>query len=89
MPCRGSVCRRHRSDLVGPVGHAFSRLNFSAMAALKLGIARVSACTWSDPCREAVLAASLMKAGVSKSGSPAPKPTTSTPAFRSARQPWR
>src|SRR3954462_11726046 len=33
------------------------------------------------PLSRAVLAASLMKAGVSKSGSPAPKPTTSTPAF--------
>src|SRR4051794_35605781 len=33
------------------------------------------------PASRAVLAASLMKAGVSKSGSPAPKPTTSTPDF--------
>src|SRR5688572_19850399 len=36
------------------------------------------------PLSSAALAASLMKAGVSKSGSPAPNPTTSTPAFRSA-----
>src|SRR5438045_922688 len=36
------------------------------------------------PLSRAVLAASLMNAGVSKSGSPAPKPTTSTPAFFSA-----
>src|SRR5258707_11577935 len=36
------------------------------------------------PLSRAVFAASLMKAGVSKSGSPAPKPTTSTPAFFSA-----
>src|SRR2546421_5130449 len=36
------------------------------------------------PLSKAALAASLMKAGVSKSGSPAPKPTTSTPAFLSA-----
>src|SRR5882757_7375952 len=33
------------------------------------------------PLSSAALATSLMKAGVSKSGSPAPKPTTSTPAF--------
>src|SRR4051812_49228096 len=33
------------------------------------------------PLSSATLAASLMNAGVSKSGSPAPKPTTSTPAF--------
>src|SRR5687768_10793446 len=33
------------------------------------------------PRSSAALAASLMKAGVSKSGSPAPKPTTSMPAF--------
>ena len=36
------------------------------------------------PLSSAALAASLMNAGVSKSGSPAPKPTTSTPAFLSA-----
>src|SRR2546421_465521 len=36
------------------------------------------------PLSKAALAASLIKAGVSKSGSPAPKPTTSTPAFFSA-----
>src|SRR2546428_13968685 len=36
------------------------------------------------PLSSAALAASLMNAGVSKSGSPAPKPTTSTPAFFSA-----
>src|SRR4051794_17823109 len=33
------------------------------------------------PLSSACLAASLMNAGVSKSGSPAPKPTTSMPAF--------
>src|SRR3954468_9263765 len=33
------------------------------------------------PRSRAALAASLMNAGVSKSGSPAPKPTTSMPAF--------
>src|SRR5687767_238155 len=33
------------------------------------------------PLSSAALAASLMNAGVSKSGSPAPKPTTSIPAF--------
>src|SRR5687768_3105366 len=33
------------------------------------------------PLSSAALAASLMNAGVSKSGSPAPKPTTSMPAF--------
>src|SRR5687768_12824217 len=33
------------------------------------------------PLSRAVLAASLMKAGVSKSGSPAPKRTTSIPCF--------
>src|SRR5687768_14731568 len=33
------------------------------------------------PLSSAALAASLIKPGVSKSGSPAPKPTTSTPAF--------
>src|SRR3954453_11164988 len=33
------------------------------------------------PLSRAALAASLMNAGVSKSGSPAPKPTTSIPAF--------
>src|SRR5688572_2910194 len=36
------------------------------------------------PLSSATFAASLMNAGVSKSGSPAPKPTTSTPAFFSA-----
>src|SRR3954469_5351978 len=36
------------------------------------------------PRSSAAFAASLMNAGVSKSGSPAPKPTTSTPAFFSA-----
>src|SRR4051812_29590902 len=33
------------------------------------------------PACRALMAASLMKPGVSKSGSPAPKETTSTPAF--------
>src|SRR3954467_11867095 len=33
------------------------------------------------PLSSATLQASLMNAGVSKSGSPAPNPTTSTPAF--------
>jgi len=33
------------------------------------------------PLSSAALAASLINAGVSKSGSPAPKPTTSIPAF--------
>src|SRR3954447_4991676 len=33
------------------------------------------------PLSSAALAASLMNVGVSKSGSPAPKPTTSIPAF--------
>src|SRR3954447_20142422 len=33
------------------------------------------------PAWRALMAASLMKVGVSKSGSPAPKETTSTPAF--------
>src|SRR3954452_6167825 len=37
-----------------------------------------------SPLSSAALAASLMNAGVSKSGSPAPNPTTSTPAFFSA-----
>src|SRR4051812_43361940 len=36
------------------------------------------------PLSSAALAASLIKPGVSKSGSPAPKPTTSPPAFFSA-----
>src|SRR5436189_2790641 len=36
------------------------------------------------PLSSATLTASLMNEGVSKSGSPAPKPTTSTPAFFSA-----
>src|SRR5258706_5221571 len=36
------------------------------------------------PLSRAALAASLMNVGVSKSGSPAPNPTTSTPAFLSA-----
>src|SRR4051794_14377778 len=36
------------------------------------------------PRSSATLAASLMNDGVSKSGSPAPKPTTSTPAFFNA-----
>src|SRR3954469_10250477 len=37
-----------------------------------------------SPLSSAAWAASLMNDGVSKSGSPAPKPTTSTPAFFSA-----
>src|SRR5882724_11391892 len=50
------------------------------MAALRSGKHGVGVyLVW--PWSSAVLAASLMKAGVSKSGSPAPKPTTSTPAF--------
>ena len=64
----------------GLYGRPFSRLNFSAIAAFssgKQGVGVYLVC----PLSSAALAASLMNAGVSKSGSPAPKPTTSTPAF--------
>src|SRR3954463_13046596 len=53
------------------------------MAALSSGREGVGVYLVSPESR-AALAASLMNAGVSKSGSPAPKPTTSTPAFFSA-----
>src|SRR4051812_31678441 len=61
----------------------FSRLNLSAIACLSSGKQGVGVYLVT-PLSSAALAASLMKAGVSKSGSPAPKPTTSTPAFFSA-----
>src|SRR4051794_4754145 len=61
----------------------FSRLNLSAIACFSSGKQGVGVYLVT-PLSRAVLAASLMNAGVSKSGSPAPKPTTSTPAFFSA-----
>src|SRR5205814_10170403 len=67
----------------GLYGRLFSRLNFSAIAFLssgKEGVGVYFVC----PLSSATFAASLINAGVSKSGSPAPNPTTSTPAFFSA-----
>src|SRR4029079_18855612 len=61
-------------------GSPFSLLNFSAMAALSSGRHGVGV-YFVCPLSSAALAASLMNAGESKSGSPAPKPTTSTPDF--------
>src|SRR5438132_6199899 len=67
----------------GLYGRPFSRLNFSAMACFssgRQGVGVYLVC----PLSSAALAASLMNPGVSKSGSPAPKPTTSTPLFFNA-----
>src|ERR1700677_4420814 len=50
------------------------------MAALSSGMQGVGV-YFVCPLSSATLAASLINAGVSKSGSPAPNPTTSTPAF--------
>src|SRR5688500_2369490 len=50
------------------------------MAALSSG-SHGAAVYFVMPLSRARLASSLMNVGVSKSGSPAPKPTTSTPAF--------
>src|SRR6478735_2055966 len=67
----------------GLYGRPFSRLNLSAIACFSSGIEGVGVyLVW--PLSSAAFAASLMNVGVSKSGSPAPKPTTSTPAFFSA-----
>ena len=64
-------------------GRPFSRWNLSAIACLSSGRQGVGVYfVW--PLSRASLAASLTNAGVSKSGSPAPNPTTSTPAFFSA-----
>src|SRR4051794_3293409 len=67
----------------GLYGRWFSRLNLSAIACLSSGSDGVGVYLV-RPLSSAALAASLMNAGVSKSGSPAPNPTTSTPAFFSA-----
>src|SRR6266700_3586388 len=67
----------------GLYGRLFSRLNLSAMACRSSGRQGVGV-YFVCPLSSAIFAASLMNAGVSKSGSPAPKPTTSTPAFLSA-----
>src|SRR6185312_4623494 len=64
----------------GLYGKPFSRLNLSAIACFSSGMDGVGVYfVW--PLSSAAFAASLINAGVSKSGSPAPKPTTSTPAF--------
>src|SRR3954467_14876438 len=64
----------------GLYGRPFSRLNLSAIACLSSGKHGVGVyLVW--PLSSDALAASLMKAGVSKSGSPAPKRTTSMPCF--------
>src|SRR6476646_2359985 len=67
----------------GLYGRPLSRLNLSAIACFSSGREGVGVYLVC-PLSSAVFAASLMNAGVSKSGSPAPNPTTSTPAFLSA-----
>src|SRR5947208_9663348 len=67
----------------GLYARPFSRLNLSAIASLSSGKQGVGV-YFVTPLSSAAFAASLMNAGVSKSGSPAPNPTTSTPAFFSA-----
>src|SRR6476646_5552747 len=64
----------------GLYGRPLSRLNLSAIACFSSGREGVGVYLVC-PLSSATLAASLMNAGVSKSGSPAPKPTTSTPDF--------
>ncbi len=58
----------------------FSRFSFSEMA-LRASIVPGVGSYLVFPACSALIAACLMKSGVSKSGSPAPKETTSTPAF--------
>ena len=57
----------------------FSRLNLSAIAWRNSGMPAL-AVYFVNPSASALTAASLMCCGVSKSGSPAPKPTTSWPS---------
>src|SRR6266566_7734687 len=57
----------------------FSRLNLSALACRNSGMP-LAGVYFVKPSASALAAASLMCCGVSKSGSPAPKPTTSWPS---------
>src|SRR5580692_1295150 len=63
----------------------FSRLNLLDTAALSSAIPSTAVYFDDLPSRIALIAASLMFSGVSKSGSPAPSPMTSRPASFSAR----
>jgi hypothetical protein len=62
----------------------FSRLNFSMIASFSSGMPPTSVYLVL-PASIAWIAASLMLAGVSKSGSPAPRPITFRPAAFSSR----
>jgi hypothetical protein len=70
---------------LGRYSSPFSRLNLRAMAALSSGIPSTAVYFEALPPSMALTAARLMFSGVSKSGSPAPKPMTSRPAALSAR----
>ena len=62
----------------GVVGTPLTRVIFSAMAFLRAAAAR--GVYFVSPADRAATVASLMNCGVSKSGSPAPKLTTSIPS---------
>ena len=65
----------------------FSRLNFSEIAFFKAGVPS-TAVYFVSPSFIAFIAASLIFSGVSKSGSPAPRPITSLPAALSSLAFW-
>ncbi len=65
----------------------FSRSNLAQMAFFSAGVPSTAVYLVS-PAWMALMAASLMLSGVSKSGSPAPRPMTSRPAAASSRAFW-
>jgi len=68
----------------GPYFSPFSRLNLPQMAAFSASVPSTLV-YFVSPRRMAAIAASLMFSGVSKSGSPAPRPMMSRPAAFSSR----
>src|SRR6185503_12812011 len=70
---------------LGLYSRLFSRLNLRDTAAFSSGMPSTAVYFEARPDSIALMAAALMFAGVSKSGSPAPSPITSRPACLSAR----